>query len=216
MSADAAFEAVRAGDAAQLRELLGDEPAVASARDRDGVSLLLRARYAMSDELVAAVLDAGPELDVHEAAAVGATDRLRQLLDEEPQLARALAADGFAPVHLAAFFRHSDAVRLLLERGADANARAANDTRVAPLHSAAAADARRSAGLLLAAGADPNSRQQGGFAPLHSAAAAGDRELVELLLENGAERAPRADDGTTPAALAARRGHDELVELLRD
>jgi ankyrin repeat protein len=209
-----AFEAVHDGDAARLRALLEEDPGLAAAGGQDGVSLLLTAQYAMSEELVAAVLAAEPELDVHEAAAVGDSDRLRDLLDGRPELARAFAVDGFAPLHLAAFFRRPDAARVLLDRGADANAQALNKTRVAPLHSAAASADRDSARLLLAAGADPNARQEGGFVPLHSAAAAGDRELVELLLESGADRAAETDDGRTPAALARERGHGELAEQL--
>jgi ankyrin repeat protein len=171
----------------------------------DGVSPLLRAQYAMDEARVAALLAEGPELDVHEAAAVGDTERLRALLDEDPALVGAFASDGFQPLHLAAFFRRPAAVRLLLERAADANAVATNDTRVAPLHSAAAGGDHESVRLLLEAGADPNARQRGGFAPLHAAAAAGDRELVELLLASGADRAAETDDGRTPDDLARER-----------
>ena len=114
-----AFEAVSGGDAARLRALLEDDPGLAAARGPDGVSLLLRAQYAMSDELVAAVLAAAPELDVHEAAAVGDADRVRALLDGRPELMRAVAADGFAPLHAAAAGGDRELVALLLESGAD-------------------------------------------------------------------------------------------------
>jgi uncharacterized protein len=172
----------------------------------EDVSPLLRAQYAMDEDRVAALLAEGPELDVHEAAAVGDVDRLRELVELRPELTNALASDGFTPLHLAAFFGRTDAVRLLLDRGADANTTATNDTRVAPLHSAAAGGDREAVRLLLAAGADPNARQRGGFAPLHAAAAAGDRELAELLLDAGAEPAAETDDGRTPADLAREYG----------
>ena len=213
-AADDAFAAVAAGDAERLRSLLAEDPALAHARDGAGVSLVLRAQYRMDDELVAAVGAVGVELDAHEAAALGDTDRLRVLLDGEPERVRALAADGFAPLHLAAFFRRPHAVRLLLERGADANVPAANEMGVTPLHSAAAAVDRESVRLLLEAGADPSARQGGGYTPLHSAAAGGDRELVELLIERGADPAAASDDGHTPADLARERGHGELADLL--
>ena len=82
------------------------------------MSELLQAVYegnqARADELLAA----GPELDVFEAAAVGKTDRLRELLDEDPALANAWATDGFQPLGLACFFGHVEVARLLVERGA--------------------------------------------------------------------------------------------------
>lgn len=185
------FEAVAAGDAERLRALLGEDPGLAAARDDEGVSLVRRARYVMREDLVDVVLAAGPELDVHDAAAVGDGERLKTLVDGDPGLVRALASDGFAPLHLAAFFRQPHAVRLLLERGADVNVPAANESRVTPLHSAAAAGDRDCVRMLLAAGADPNARQRGDFVPLHAANAAGDREMADLLREHGAE--PVAD-----------------------
>jgi uncharacterized protein len=185
--ADVAFDALAAGDADRLRGVLRERPALAAARDGDGISLVRRARYLMRDDLFEVVLAAHPELDVHDAAAVGDTDRLRGLVDEHPALLRAPASDGFAPLHLAAFFRQPHAVSLLLERGADPNAVAANDSCVTPLHSAAASGDRDCVLLLLDAGADPNARQRGDFVPLHAADAAGDRAMAELLLEHGAE-----------------------------
>jgi ankyrin repeat protein len=104
------------------------------------------------------------ELDVFEAAAVGRTERLRELLDEDPSLANAWAEDGFQPLGLASFFGHVDAVRLLLERGADVNSPSRNEMKVMPLHSAAATQhpgARYElAKLLLEHGADPNTRHR--------------------------------------------------------
>ncbi|HEX8075576.1 MAG TPA: ankyrin repeat domain-containing protein [Thermoleophilaceae bacterium] len=212
----AVFEALEAGDADRLRELLGDRPELASARSEDGVSALLKARYAMRDDLVEAVLAAEPELDVYDAAAVGDVDRLKELIDGDPQLTRAFAADGFTALHLASFFGAAEAVRILLDRGADPGAQAANDMRVAPLHSAAAAGDRDAVGRLLEAGADPNARQRGGYTALHAAAGAGDRELAELLLSKGAKPDERTDDGSSPRDVAAAKGHEELAELLAE
>ena len=158
---------------------------------RDAVSPLLQALYERRPADADAILAGGPELDVHEAAAVGDVDRLRDLTDADPQLVRAVASDGFTPLHLAAFFARPRAVRLLLDRGADPGAVAVNEMRVTPLHSAAAAGDRESMRMLLEAGADPNARQQGGFTALHAAEALGDREMAEMLLASGAERLAR-------------------------
>jgi len=160
------------------------------------MSELLEAIYrgdqARADELLAS----DPELDVFEAAAVGTTERLHELLDEDPSLANAWARDGFRPLGLASFFGQTAAVRLLLERDAEVNSASRNEMRVMPLHSAAAtgdAEARYEiAKLLLEHGADPNARQQDDFTPLMAADQHGDERLRELLIEHGAETRPSA------------------------
>jgi ankyrin repeat protein len=154
------------------------------------MSELLQAVYrgdqARADEL----LDADPELDVFEAAAVGRTERLRELLDEDPALANAWAEDGFQPLGLASFFGHVDAALLLVERGAEVNSASRNDFKVMPLHSAAATGGPevryKLAKLLLEHGADANVRQQDDFTPLMAADQHGDERLRSLLAAHGA------------------------------
>jgi uncharacterized protein len=156
------------------------------------MSELLQAIYtgdqARADELLAE----DPELDVFEAAAVGRTDRLRELLDQDSSLANAWADDGFQPLGLASFFGHVEAARLLVERGAEVNSSSKNDMKVMPLHSAAAtgdANTRYElAKLLLEYGADPNAVQQDEYTPLMAADQHGDQRLRDLLVEHGATR----------------------------
>jgi uncharacterized protein len=135
-------------------------------------------------------LAAGRELNVFEASALGRTERVRELLDEDPSLANAWAEDGFQPLGLASFFGHEEAARVLVERGAEVNSASRNPMKVMPLHSAAAAqdpDVRYSiARLLLEAGADPNARQQDEYTPLMAADQHGDGRLRDLLVAHGA------------------------------
>jgi ankyrin repeat protein len=156
------------------------------------MSELLQAVYQGDQPRVEELLAADPELDVFEAAAVGRTDRLRELLDQDPSLANAWAEDGFQPLGLASFFGHVEAARLLVERGAEVNSASRNDMKVMPLHSAAAADDPEAryelAKLLLEAGAEPNARQQDDFTPLIAADQSGDERLAQLLEEHGASR----------------------------
>lgn len=203
------FELIDAGDEDALRDELERDPDSASERNAEGISPVLYALYNGQAALVDPILDANPSLDVFDAAAVGRTRGLEELLDAEPELARAWSADGFTALHLAAFFGQEDAAKLLLERGAEVNLVARNPTIVVtPLHSAAAGSHPGIVKLLLEAGADVNAAQDGGCTPLHSAADNDDRESAEALLEAGADPALKTDDGKTPADLAGEQTRD--------
>ena len=214
-AADEIFAAIAAGDEERVRELVATRPELAAAHDEEGLSAVLRAAYAGQGTLVDFLLDANPALDVFDAAAVGRERGLEELLEADRELARSWSPDGFTPLHLAAFFGHEGAARLLLEHGADANVVARHATlQVAPLHSAAAGAHPGIVKLLLEAGADATARQGGGFTALHSAAQNGDRDSTDALVEHGADTGATDADGRTPADLAAAAGHDDLVDFL--
>jgi len=157
------------------------------------MSELLNAIYRGDQAGVDELLADDPELDVFEAAALGRTERLRELLDEDPSGANAFGEDGFHPVGLACFFGHLEAARLLLDRGADVNALSTNENvQTAAIHAAAAAGGDEAlryelVKLALGHGADPNLRQGGGFRAIDAARQNGDARVEQLLLEHGAE-----------------------------
>jgi uncharacterized protein len=202
---DALLEAVRGGDAGRVRELVTSDHSLAAVRDENGLSAVLVSLYHQQPDARDALLAAGPELDVLEAAALGRLDLLRAHLESDQDALDARTPEGFTPLHLAAFFGGGPAVRMLLAAGVPPDADADNPNRVRPLHSAAAAGDRDAARALLVAGADPNVRQEGGFTPLLAAAHADDAVLAQLLLDHGADPALAADDGRDPAALAGAR-----------
>src|SRR5688572_32865295 len=103
-TSQALFEAIDAGDVERVRALLTEAPSLAMARDDEGVSALLRARYRLDRALVSAVRPHVGDLDAPEAAALGDTDRLAMLLDAEASLVDMRTPDGFTLLHLAAFF----------------------------------------------------------------------------------------------------------------
>jgi ankyrin repeat protein len=157
------------------------------------MSELLEALYRGQTQQVEQLLAGDPELDVFEAAALGKTDRLRELLDEDASRANAFGDDGFHPLGLACFFGHVDAARLLLEHGADVNALSRNERiQTAAIHAAAAAEGKGEdtryelVKLALEHGADPNLPQGGGFRAIDAARQNGDKRVEQLLVEHGA------------------------------
>lgn len=210
---DELFAAIAANESARVDALLDGDSALASARNHQGLSAVLAALYCRQEDILAALLDRRPPLDLFEAAALGRADILAELLDSGDEV-DSWSADGFSPLHLAAFFGRVATVRLLLERRSPVDRPSRNGLKVTPLHSAAAGHHAGIGALLLAAGADPNAKQQGGFVPLHAAAQNGDAALVRALLDHGADRKAVDDDGRTPAALAELKGFDEIVGML--
>ncbi len=206
--------AIQSGDLDLLRQLVLRDRAAAAARDTNGVSALMNALYRGRQDLVEVLLAAEAALDIFEAAALGNSGRIAELLSADASLVNAISADGFTPLHFACFFRQEGCARQLLRAGAGPATVARNNLKVQPLHSAAAARQRRIVEMLLHAGAPANAKQQGGWTALHAAAQHGDMETVELLLEYGAEPALANDEGKTPVDLAVH--HPELARILEN
>jgi ankyrin repeat protein len=186
MSDPEIFDAIQAGDVERVRAYLAEDPSAGSARNEAGLSAVLAAQYRRDEAAVEAILSVGPDLDVFDAAAVGHCERLAALLDAEPSLVNAFASDGFFPLGLAAYFGRPEAVRLLLERGADVSATARNPMKVQALHAAVAGRSREAVRMLLAAGADPNAEQHGGWTPLMASQQHGDDDISADLIAAGA------------------------------
>jgi ankyrin repeat protein len=163
---------------------------------------------------VRAAVEADPGLAVFAAAMQGDAAQLEALLTGNRSLASAVSTDGWTPLHLAAHFGRADAVRVLINKGADVAARSANAMANMPLHAAAAGRSAEVAKLLMERGAGPNARQNGGWTPLHAAAQNGDTELARALAEGGADVNIRADNQQTPLDLALTKGQQAMVELL--
>jgi uncharacterized protein len=186
----ALFSAVAAGDAAGVRRILAADPTLANARNDAGDSPLLVALYNGRADIVALLKSEGAEVNLFEACALGDLEIARAHLARDPALVGAYSHDGWTALHLAAFFGHRDLVGVLIDRGADIDARS-RSARFAqentPLHAAAANRQTAAAEVLIDRGADINARDGRGFTPLGLAAGSRNDLLVIRLLGLGAQ-----------------------------
>ena len=115
--------------------------------------------------LVAVAVTAGcnspPSTDIWTAASQGQVDVVEQHVAAGTDLNQTLKTpglpgDGGTPLHIAVLTNHLPVIELLIQSGADLNARATDATGASPLMWAAAFGLKESAELLIEAGADVN------------------------------------------------------------
>lgn len=150
------FEAAMLGDVGRVRQCIEVEGADVDGLSPDGFPALSLAVFFGHPETFRYLLERGA--NVHQPAA---------------------NAMGVAPIHAAAARRDAESVQALLARGADPNARQAQDFTA--LHTAAANGDERLAGILLAAGADRHARSAQNQTPADLAAEKGHTALAERL-----------------------------------
>jgi ankyrin repeat protein len=226
------YAPIRNDDLAAVRNLIRNPGP--RALDGRGNSPLMYAAAVGSVESMRLLLDAGADPNV--ANGFGATPLMWcagdakkvALLIAKKANVNARSNLGRTPLMIAAAYDGAiEAARLLIEKGADVNARDKGGFSV--LEQAAAVNHIELARLLIATGADVNVQDEGGSTALMQAAQNGDRsaELVKLLLEHGAKVNVRSGDTfeivkngpiglghLTPLLFAAGQGNYEAVEAL--
>ena len=207
-------EAIKSGDASQVRALVERDPSLLGGGGAAGLAPLMFAVYCGRREVAECLIEQGAEVDVFSAAALGDVARLQDWLKRDQSLLQARSSDGWTPLHLAAFFGQKQAVEYLREQGADIEARSANNMRNTALIAAAAGGRVDVVAALLASGAEVDARQTGDYTALHSAAAAGNEEMARLLLNHGADPSAKSEQGETPTDMAREKGHHQMVRLL--
>lgn len=211
---NALIAAIKAKDLDAARAALGADPESAGRATPEGTSPICLAIYYGQPDIAEAIAAVKGSLDVFEAAVLGRTARLRELIEADRSQLTAVAADGFYPLGLAAYFKRPEAVRVLLDLGADVHQAAANATKVTALHAAVSSNQTQIVQWLVEAGADVNARQQIDYTPLMGAAANARVEILDLLLAHGADPSIKTTDGKSAADLAREHGHDAIAARL--
>ncbi|HSB12326.1 MAG TPA: sigma-70 family RNA polymerase sigma factor [Blastocatellia bacterium] len=216
------LKAARSGDAATVKRLIERDQRLIAARDPMGNTAMIMAVNFGQTEVAELLLAAGVRPDIHEAAAIGDTDRVRDLLDDEPALLDSYSPEGFTPLELAAHFGQIEVARFLIAAGANVNDASRHAMKLSPLHAALFGKRTEIARMLLDHGADINARRGGagmpraGWTALHYCAGFGFTELARYLVERGADTKAVDDEGRTPLDVANEASHQEIVALLSD
>jgi ankyrin repeat protein len=118
----------------------------------------------------------------------------------------------WTPLHYAVSTNQTEATRILLDAGADIEAKDIDEWT--PLYVAAWNGAKEAATLLLDWGASQNIRSSSGWTPLHAAAGWNRYQVAQLLLDRGANIEAKDSDHWTPLYVAAWNGSTETAKCL--
>jgi hypothetical protein len=169
----------------------------------DGAPLIAIAARAASLGVLRYLISAGADINA------------RTPVDETPLMLASFFFDESLQGSGRAFERHEQAVKLLVEAGADLE----NQYRYTPLAYAAYQGNERIVRYLIERGARVNADATAGGTyvntPLMMAAIQGNETMVRLLLARGADADVRVYGGHTAAELAMRHNHPHLAQLLQ-
>lgn len=219
------------GDGLEKVKLLLKYKANVNADPGDGVTPLFCAALNGTAEMCDFLLSEGARLDFYSACVLGKKAEVEAMLKATPTLAttkdKRLKRE---PVFYAAMGGREEIARLLIEKGADVNARGpefsegnfivylgssawAKNIGETPLHTASKRGFVEFVRILLDKGAKTTAKDNNGDTPLHVAAKKGERKVVKLLLDRNADVNATSRYGGTPLSVAA-YSDIELVRLL--
>src|SRR2546430_416919 len=110
------FQFIQTRDTAAAKRMLAAEPELAGARNEKGQSALLLTAYSGNKELCDVLMACGVPLELHEAAALGRLERVKQLVEEMP--AEAKTNDGKTALGFAQERGQAEVAEFLRSHGA--------------------------------------------------------------------------------------------------
>ncbi len=182
-------QAIIAGDAARVAELVRANPQVVQERDTNRCE----------------------DYPIHTAATAGNVEIARLLLDAGAEL-EAEDADGSTPLHNACVMRRGEMAAFLIERGASVNRRDHNGAYA--LSFAASGGDTAVVRMVLDAGANLYFRDANGMSLLHFAASRNLSALADTLLAHGEDVNALTIAGEEPLMWAVARNHPAMAEKL--
>ena len=177
-----------------------------------GVTDLHHAVYLNLAALAQYLLDQGADINAKATLHASISPHYTTVLDKMEAGDDERELEDSTPLHAAVLANAGATSEVLLQNGADINAKA--DEGATPLHAAALANACEIAEVLLKSGADINAKAAEGATPLHFAALANAGATSEVLLKSGADINAKAENGLTPLYFAALANAGATSEVL--
>ena len=207
----APLHAAASEGSAQVARVLIAHGAELNRKEVWGFTPLMAAAWEDQLELVDLLLAAGARTNLGVSAMVGDVEAVLRTLEGGTRVDARYACH-VTLLHFAAHNGHTDLARLLLERGANIEAKDLSMIAARPLHWAVHGNHVATAKLLIERGANVNALAADGY-PLQTAAKRGYTEIARMLLEN---RADPELKGIWETALlqAAQFGRTETVDVL--
>lgn len=138
------------------------------------------------------------------------TSKMRSLIDAGANIHYGREKTSPVPLVFAVARGNADAVRLLLDAGADANGFTSMDE---PLWMAVSTNKTDITKMLIDRGANIEAKFDGDATALHMAAYNGNLELIRYLLDAGASKDVKDDNGKTPWDEASEEVREKVPEL---
>jgi uncharacterized protein len=156
--------------------------------------------------------DASGATPLLKAASLNKTSVAAVLIEAKANINAHDGQEGFTALHWAAFKGYPEMTKLLVEKGADVNAK--SRMGLTPIMQATMWGHDRIVSYLLSKGARPNEADNDGLTALHNAVSDGQVKVVKALLAGGADPNVKSAKGVTAADVARKKNNPEILAAL--